>query len=157
MSPLLPPDEDPSRLRARLRARFTAVAVRLASGLPIAAEDAHLAGVLDDHPEARAHLAAHGAGPGAGPEPEEDESAFFLHLALHVALREQAAADLPPGIRALYEAYLARAAGDRLRAEHRMLPALEEAVARSLAQPGGDDPQPYLEALRRGLATPGRH
>ena len=157
MSPLLPPDEDPSRLRARLRARFTAVAVRLASGLPIAAEDAHLAGVLDDHPEARARLAAHGAGPGAGPEPEEDESAFFLHLALHVALREQAAADLPPGIRALYEAYLARAAGDRLRAEHRMLPALEEAVARSLAHPGGDDPQPYLEALRRGLAAPGRH
>jgi hypothetical protein len=157
MSPLLPPDEDPSRLRARLRARFTAVAVRLASGLPIAAEDAHLAGVLDDHPEARAHLAAHGAEGGAGPGPEEDESAFFLHLALHVALREQAAADLPPGIRALYEAYLARAAGDRLRAEHRMLPALEEAVARSLAQPGGDDPQPYLEALRRGLAAPGRH
>ncbi len=145
--------DDPARLRTDLRRRFAEVAARLASGRPLEAADHHLASVLADHPEDCRRLAGRHADDlvqGTGPHDVAD-GPFFLHLALHVALREQAAADLPPGIRTLHASYVSWAGGDRVRAEHRMLPILEEAMRRSLGRPGGDDPRIYLEALAAEL------
>lgn len=147
------PHDDPARFRTDLRRRFVDVARRLESGHPLDAADVHIAVVLVDHPDARRRLAGIAGEETVLDEPalEGTDSPFFLHLALHVALREQAAADLPPGMRRLHAAYVAWAGGDRVRAEHRMLPILEEALRRSLEQPGGDDPRAYLEALESGL------
>jgi hypothetical protein len=147
------PHGDSARLRTDLRRRFVDVARHLESGRPLDAADVHIAAVLIDHPEARRRLAGIAGEEAVLDEPalEGTESSFFLHLALHVALREQAAADLPPGVRRLHAAYVAWAGGDRVLAEHRMLPILEDALRRSLEQPGGDDPRAYLQALESGL------
>lgn len=72
----------------------------------------------------------------------------FLHLSLHLALREQMATDRPPGIRAACDA-LALRLGDRHDALHRAM----EVLGRTLweAQRSGRPPDEtaYLEAIRR--------
>lgn len=153
MHPFLPPHHDPNALRAELRRRFVQVARNLESGTPCDPSDLHLASVLLDHPQARSLLAsATGEALIRGEDRSEREgSALFLHLALHVALREQVAADRPPGIRALHERYVTWAHHDRVEAEHRMLPILAEAMERELSESSPGDPRSYLEALTREL------
>jgi hypothetical protein len=141
------PYGDAERLRTDFRRRFVAVAQRLVSRLPLESGDAHLGSVLADHPEACRAL----AGDGSEDLVRGTDGALFLHLALHVALREQVATDRPPGIRGLHGAYVSWADGDRVRAEHRMLPILEEAMHHSLGRPGDDDTRAYLDALRAEL------
>ena len=71
----------------------------------------------------------------------------FLHMGMHLALREQVATDRPAGIAAIHRR-LAAAHGP-YEAEHRMMECLGEALW--LAQRSGvmPDERAYLEALRR--------
>ena len=62
--------------------------------------------------------------------PEQGETNPFLHLSLHLAIEEQLSIDQPPGIRAAFEALLARR-GDRHAALHAVLDCLGETVWRA--------------------------
>jgi hypothetical protein len=79
--------------------------------------------------------------------PERGETNPFLHMSLHLAVREQVATDRPPGIAAIHAA-LARQIGDAHAAEHAMIDCLGAALWE--AQRGGRAPDEaaYLEALR---------
>ena len=80
--------------------------------------------------------------------PAGGQSNPYLHMGLHLAIREQVATDRPAGVRAVFER-LAGAQGDAHLAEHAMLECLAEALwvaQRSNAMP---DEAAYLEALRR--------
>jgi hypothetical protein len=80
--------------------------------------------------------------------PEQGESNPFLHMGLHLAIREQVATNRPPGIADVHRALL-RKLGDVHEAEHCMIEQL--AVALWEAQRAGVPPNEaaYLEALRR--------
>ncbi len=80
--------------------------------------------------------------------PEEGQTNPFLHLAMHVAIREQLASGQPPGIEPAWQALLART-GDRHHAEHAMLECLGEVMWQ--AQRNGTEPDvaAYLDCLRR--------
>ena len=108
-----------------------------------------VATVISEHPEYQPLLA-----PGNEPVldrdymPEDGQTNPFLHMGMHIALREQAGADRPPGIRALIE-QLTRHDGDHLEAEHRLMEPLGEvlhAAQRAGTQPDEAD---YLERVRR--------
>jgi hypothetical protein len=79
--------------------------------------------------------------------PESGMSNPFLHLSLHLAIREQVATDRPPGITAVH-ARLKRRHGLHA-AEHRMIEFLAEALWESQRQQRAPDEARYLESLRR--------
>ena len=79
--------------------------------------------------------------------PEGGRENPFLHMSLHLAVREQVATNRPTGIAGVH-ATLVRKLGDAHAAEHAMIECL--AVALWEAQRAGvaPDEQAYLEALR---------
>jgi hypothetical protein len=105
--------------------------------------ESQLVGVISAHPEYHAWL--QNGDSAVASETASDNP--FLHLSLHLALREQLGTDRPPGIRAVIDK-LARRLGDAHLAEHRAT----EVLGRMLweAQRGGHAPdeQLYLAALR---------
>jgi hypothetical protein len=79
--------------------------------------------------------------------PEDGATNPFLHMGLHLAIREQVATDRPAGIAAIH-ARLSEQIG-RHDAEHRMLECLGAALWESQRSGRAPDESAYLEALRR--------
>jgi len=80
--------------------------------------------------------------------PEGGESNPFLHMGLHLAVRDQIATDRPAGIRETF-ATLERRLGSTHEAEHRLIDTLAEALWTAQRSGTPPDEQAYLEALRR--------
>lgn len=91
---------------------------------------------LDDNANARSFDVAEGA-----PNP-------FLHMGLHLALREQLATDRPPGIRKLVTALAAKAGGMH-DAEHLAIECLAETLWEAQRDNRLPDEKAYLLRLRR--------
>ena len=117
------------------------------AGQPLEPMERLLADVIAEHPEHHPALEFPGALESEF-SPEAGRTNPFLHMGLHVAIREQLATDRPPGVRALYAKLLPRYA-DAHRLEH----ALMECLAETLwdAQRGGTTPDEsrYLGRVRR--------
>jgi hypothetical protein len=74
----------------------------------------------------------------------------FLHMGLHLAVREQVSIDRPPGIRALAQSLQSRL-GDSHRAEHALMEALAETLWEAQRSGRPPDEGHYLERGRRRL------
>ena len=139
--------------RERLRALYLEAWRRHRERLPLEPLHAEIASVIELHPEYHAALEA-------GPEtlereytPESGHTNPFLHMGLHLAIREQVGTDRPPGIGRVH-AELTRRLGDPHAEEHRMIECLAEALWQSQRSGQPPDEAAYLAALRRaaGLA-----
>jgi hypothetical protein len=80
--------------------------------------------------------------------PEGGKSNPYLHMGLHLAIREQVATDRPAGVRAVFER-LAAAAGEAHSAEHRMLECLAESLWEAQRDGVMPDEATYLERLKQ--------
>lgn len=131
-----------------MRARYLAIWRKLQARAPLEPLEAVIASVIEDHPEYHALFEKGEVALAEEWSPEGGQSNPFLHLGLHIAVREQVAADRPLGVRGVFES-LARAASDPLEAEHRMI----ECLAATLWEAGRSGVPPdeaaYLERLRR--------
>ena len=78
---------------------------------------------------------------------EFKESNPFLHISLHLTIREQINADRPQGIRPIYET-LCNTFQDRHTAEHRILEVLEHILWNAKESGKLPDERIYLEMLR---------
>ncbi len=74
----------------------------------------------------------------------------FLHMGLHLAVREQAAIDRPPGVRECLRLLQARH-GDLHRAEHALMEALAETLWQAQRDGRPPDEGAYLSLARRRL------
>ena len=72
----------------------------------------------------------------------------FLHMGMHLAIREQAATDRPAGIAAIHSRLCERL-GDAHAAEHLMMECLAAALWQAQQNARAPDESDYLEALRR--------
>ena len=79
---------------------------------------------------------------------EAGETNPFLHMGLHLGIRDQVATDRPPGIASIFNDLAARA-GDPHAAEHRMIDCLAETLWEAQRDNSAPDEQAYLERLRR--------
>ena len=82
--------------------------------------------------------------------PEQGQTNPFLHLGLHIALREQLSTDRPPGIRAIYQSSTI-GCNDLQALEHRMMDCLAEALWTSQRYGTPPDEQAYLACLRQSI------
>ena len=107
--------------------------------------EAIIADVIELHPEYHALL--NDADNAAHSEftPEQGQTNPFLHMGMHIALREQAQSDRPPGIRALHHKLTAR---DRHDGEHAMMECLGEALWNAQRNAGEPDMGAYMECLK---------
>jgi hypothetical protein len=116
--------------------------------LPLAPLQAQMVEVIALHPEYHAQLTESPGRAARVPEDPEAAGHAFLHLGLHMALREQLTTDRPKGI-ALIHRRLSATHHAAHEAEHRMMAVLEQTLWE--AQRAGRMPEEaqYLEALRR--------
>jgi hypothetical protein len=134
--------------RRELR-RFYAEAWRkYCASAPLEALEAQIARLIGEHPEYHALLDAPDASLEAEFPPEGGAENPFLHLGLHLAIREQVATDRPAGIAAAH-AELGRRLGSVHEAEHRMLEILGEELWAAQRSGVAPDESTYLERVLR--------
>jgi hypothetical protein len=104
--------------------------------------------VVEFHPEYAALLESDAEALDRDYTPEGGQANPFLHMGLHLAIREQVATDRPPGICDVHRALLSRL-GDAHAAEHAMIECLGEALWQAQRSGRPPDEAAYLEALRR--------
>lgn len=78
--------------------------------------------------------------------PEFGETNPFLHLSMHLSIREQVSIDQPRGVRAAHGA-LSTSMGDALSAEHEMMECLAEMIWQSQRHHMPPDAASYVQAL----------
>ena len=110
--------------------------------------EAQVADVIELHPEYHAVIGSGSDALERDYTPESGNTNPFLHLGLHLAIREQVGTDRPAGIGAVHGA-LTRRLGDRHAAEHRMIECLAEALWQSQRTGQPPDEAAYLAALKR--------
>lgn len=108
--------------------------------------EAQIAQVVDDHPEYQALLTADAV---AGEySPADGETNPFLHMGLHLAIRDQVSTNRPPGIASIYGRLLAKS-GSQHNAEHAMLDILAHTLWEAQRNSVAPDESGYLEQLEK--------
>jgi len=108
--------------------------------------EAQIAAVVEQHPEY--HAAVTSDDLDQDYTPEGGKSNPFLHMGLHLSIREQVATNRPPGIAAIYAKIVAKA-GDPHTAEHQMIECLAETLWEAQSRNGAPNEAEYLDQLRR--------
>jgi hypothetical protein len=134
--------------RDRLRGMYIEAWRKHRESRPLEPLEDQIVRVLEDHAEYHAVVESGADALDRDFAPEGGQANPFLHMGLHLAIREQVATNRPAGIAAVH-ADLSRRLGDRHEAEHRMIECLGEALWRSQRTGLPPDEAAYLEALRR--------
>ena len=136
--------------RSGLRRLYVEAWRKHRAGRPLEPLEHQIVTVIEQHPEYHALLEDEAEALGRDFTPEADQSNPFLHMGLHLAIREQAATDRPSGIAAI-RIQLAERLADAHEAEHRMLERLAEALWLSQRTGQPPDEDAYVESLRQML------
>jgi hypothetical protein len=118
-------------------------------GRPLAPLEDQLVRVIADHPEYHPTVEVDEAAIGRDYLPESGQTNPFLHMGLHLAIREQVSTDRPKGIASVHSALSGQLGAHD--AEHRMIECLGEALWQSQRSGRAPDEAAYLESLRRLL------
>ena len=132
--------------RNELRQMYADAWQKRCDGKPLSPLEAQIADVIEQHPEYHDEIA--GGAIDTDYTPEGGRSNPYLHMGLHLGVREQVATNRPPGIAAIHKS-LAQRHGDLHAAEHAMIECLAETLweAQSAGQP--PDERKYIERLSR--------
>jgi hypothetical protein len=133
--------------REQLRQMYLDAWRKYTARQPLEPLEAQVAAVIAEHPE---YVPLVESGPqalAADYTPEAGQANPFLHMGLHLAIREQVATDRPAGITRIHQA-LSRRLGDPHAAEHAMLEVLGQALWEAQRAARAPDEQRYLERLR---------
>lgn len=135
-----------SQDRETLRRMYRDAWLKLSEGQPLSPLEAQIAAVVQQHPEY--HALIESADAGGEFTPDQGRTNPYLHMGLHLAIREQVGTDRPAGIADVFRA-LSRRRGDPLEAEHDMMEALAETLWEAQRNGAAPDEHAYLERLRR--------
>ncbi len=133
--------------REELRRRYLSAWQRRLDGLPLEPLDAQIADVIELHPEYQG-LLEDAAAVAQDFTVEQGRINPFLHMGLHLGLREQLATRRPAGIEQVH-ARLARKFGGAHEAEHRMIDVLAETLWEAQRAGRAPDEANYLERLKK--------
>lgn len=137
-----------SQDRKQLRKMYSDAWEKRLAGSPMMPLETQIADIVALHPEY--HEVIGGADLDAEFSPEAGKTNPYLHLGLHLGLREQIATNRPAGIAGIF-ARLAEKSGDGHAAEHLMIECLAEAMWEAQRQNSPPDEKAYLERLHQLL------
>jgi hypothetical protein len=133
--------------RDEIRQMYIAAWKKRCENLPMSPLEAQIADVIDMHPEYHAEMTS--ATIERDYLPDGGQSNPFLHMGLHLGIREQVSTDRPSGIAGVYRGMAARMGGDVHAAEHAMIECLAETLWEAQGSNTAPDEQKYIERLRR--------
>ncbi len=139
-----------SHSRDELRRTYSEAWRKHLDQAPLTPLEAMITDVIGVHPEYQAMVAdadaalAYESGAAGGAENP------FLHMGLHLAVRDQVSIDRPPGVRELHGLLQARY-GDLHRAEHALMEALGATLWRAQRAGQPPDEEHYLALARARL------
>jgi Domain of unknown function (DUF1841) len=136
--------------REQLRRAYAEAWSKHIAHSPLTPLEALITDVIGAHPEYYAIVAD--ADTAFAFEPVGDVENPFLHMGLHLAVREQLSIDRPPGVRDLHRQLQARH-GDAHFAEHALMEALGEELHMAQRSGQAPDEQRYLSRARERLAA----
>ena len=134
--------------RDQMRRMYLEAWRKFSARAPLEPLEAQLAAVIAEHPEYIAWLEAGEQALGAEFTPEGGRENPFLHMGLHLAIREQVATNRPAGVAEIHQKLSERLGGTHA-AEHAMLEPLAETLWDAQRQGRVPDEQVYLERLRK--------
>jgi hypothetical protein len=132
--------------RRELRKMYADAWQKRVAGQPLSPLEAQIAAVVAEHPEYQD--AVSGAELDRDYTPEGGRTNPFLHMGLHLGIREQVATDRPPGIAKIHARLTVRHR-DPHAAEHLMIECLAETLWEAQNADRAPDEALYLERLRR--------
>jgi|TARA_B110000211_G_C14078689_1_gene553429 hypothetical protein len=109
--------------------------------------EAIIADVIKLHPEYHALLDKDEFAKEQDFTPEDGQTNPFLHMGMHIAIREQANADRPPGIQPAYQKLLKKKAHHD--AEHSMIECLGQALWQAQRDNTMPDDNAYLACVKK--------
>ncbi len=136
--------------RDQLRQAYTDAWRKHINRAPMSVQEATIAAIIELHPEYQGLIANPASALAFEPGAATGRQNPFLHMGLHLAVRDQLAIDRPPGIRALHEQLQARI-GDAHAAEHALMDALAEVLWQANRDGRAPDEKQYLALGRRAL------
>jgi hypothetical protein len=138
--------------REQLREAYAEAWRKHCARVPLAPLEAQIADLVERHPEYQPLLADAAAAVAYEAHAASGQVNPFLHMGLHLAVREQLATDRPPGVRAL--ATQLQASGlEPHAAEHLLMEALEETLWEAQRSGRTPDERQYLALARDRFAA----
>ena len=132
--------------RNKLRKMYAEAWQKQCEQLPLTPLEVQIANVVGEHPEY--HVAVSGAELDKDYTPDGGQTNPFLHMGLHLGIREQVATNRPAGIATIYRE-LAEHLGDAHQAEHQMIDCLAETLWEAQSQNKAPDELKYVQKLRQ--------
>jgi len=138
--------------RDELRQAYAEAWRKQVAGLPVTPLEAMIADVIGLHPEY--HAVVQDLDRARAFEPAAGEATHnpFLHMGLHMAIREQISIDRPPGVRELHAQLQKRHGGDVHYAEHALMDALAETLWEAQRNGHAPDEAKYLRLARERMS-----
>jgi hypothetical protein len=133
--------------RDQLRQMYFDAWQKFSAGVPLEPLEGQLAAVIAEHPEYVQWLESGEAALATEFTPESGRQNPFLHMGLHLAIREQVATNRPDGIAGVHRE-LAKRLGDAHAAEHAMLEPLAQTLWEAQRNGRAPNEQTYLERLK---------
>ena len=133
--------------RDEIRRVYLTVWQKMQRGQLLEPMEALIAEVIELHPEYQPLLEDEDAVGQLEFTPARGRTNPFLHMGMHIALREQAGGDRPAGVRAIYRRLVdARGAHE---AEHAMMECLGQSLWEAQRENRAPDEAAYLECLKK--------
>jgi hypothetical protein len=137
--------------RDQLRLAYAQAWAKHLAGSPLAPLEAQIADVIGAHPEYQRIVSDADTAVGFEQDSALTADNPFLHMGLHLAVREQIAIDRPPGVRDLQHRLQSRY-GDAHLAEHALMEALGEELWMAQREGRAPDETQYLALARNRLS-----
>lgn len=132
--------------RDQLRRMYCEAWNRLRQGQRLEPLQAEIVAVIEQHPEYQPLLENADQALGKEYLPEQGETNPFLHMGLHLAIREQVGTDRPIGIRVAWQR-LTTGKGDSHDLEHRLMEYLAEMIWQAQRDGTVPDEAHYLNCI----------
>ncbi len=132
----------------QIRNLFRSAWLKYKNRQPIEALENMIAEVVSMHPEYQSMLENELDDLDQDYLPEQGQTNPFLHMGMHISLREQFSTDRPSGITQLYQQILIKA-GDPHEAEHAMMECLGESLWQAQNNSQLPDELTYIHCLKR--------
>ena len=139
-----------SYTREQLRQSYADAWRKRLAGSPLTPLESMISDVIELHPDYQAMLGNSQVAVEFEPAADGAAENPFLHMGLHLAVREQVSIDRPPGIRELRHEGAARL-GDLHGAEHALMEALAETLWEAQRTGRAPDEVRYMELARRRI------